>query len=93
MFIAVEKVNLLDGTDVRLLKFLAKKFRFVPNITVPDTYFASVRLVCINTIHSKLIISGLLDNPLYSFYLKRTDFNIPYINKQVYVCFSPAREI
>ena len=38
--------NGLDGTDVRLLKELAKKFGFDYNIIEPATYYAAVRLVC-----------------------------------------------
>ena len=38
--------NGIDGTDVRLLKLLAKKFDFSYNITNPGSYHAAIRLVC-----------------------------------------------
>ena len=43
--IAVTK-NGIDGTDVRLLKVLAKKFDFAYNISIPDSYNAAIRMVC-----------------------------------------------
>ena len=106
MFISV-KNNSFDGTDVRLLKFLAQKFSFVPNITVPDTYFASVGLVGINnpTLFMRALsmsmlieqLSRFLDNPLYAFFDLLSEMYlhciVPYINGQISVCFSPAREM
>ena len=35
-----------DGTDVRLLKFLANKVGFSYNITKPDNYQAAIKMVC-----------------------------------------------
>ena len=34
-----------DGTDVRLLKFLANKFGFSYNITKPDSYYGAIKMV------------------------------------------------
>ena len=34
--------NGIDGTDVRLLKFLANKYSFSYNITIPDNYQAAI---------------------------------------------------
>ena len=97
MFISV-KNNSFDGTDVRLLKFLAQKFSFVPNITVPDTYFASVGLVGIN--NPTLFMRALSMNMLieqYAFFDLLSEMYlhciVPYINGQISVCFSPAREM
>ena len=36
----------IDGTDVRLLKLLAKKFGFAYNITNPSSYYAAIKMVC-----------------------------------------------
>ena len=36
----------MDGTDVRLLKLLAKKFGFAYNITNPSSYYAAIKMVC-----------------------------------------------
>ena len=35
----------IDGTDVRLLKLLAKTFGFAYNITKPSSYYAAVKMV------------------------------------------------
>ena len=39
--------NSMDGLDVQLLKLLAKKKGFVPNVTVAKNLWASITMVCI----------------------------------------------
>ena len=36
----------IDGTDFRLLKFMARKIGFSYSITKPDSYYAALNMVC-----------------------------------------------